>query len=400
MFLFYLTMIQAGHFYCIFVIVLVQFELFRELVNVRYVEAKEREMPLFRTLQWSWFLLAMIFVYGESLHNFCAEHPHLHRLTLITAYVHQISYVLYIAVFVTTVLTLKAGMYRFQLSQLMWTFLTIGMVVFQCKFLASNTLNGLFWYMFPMACVVNNDVTAYFCGITMGRKFINAPFLSLSPNKTWEGFMGAAVLTIIFGFFFPLLLARYTWFTCPVHDLYITELPPPLTCDVHDVFLPKDYTLPVWVSGVLAAAVRGGGAQVASKLMPLLSITLGESGLYVIRLLPIQLHGIMYGMFASFIAPFGGFLASGIKRAYKRKDFDAIFPGHGGMMDRMDCILIMIFFTSFHYRTFIETKLPTIGQIMRMVQHLPQADRVVLVAKIQELIAVGAAAIPPVGSSA
>ena len=62
MIIFYVSMLQAGHFYCILVAVLTQFELFRELVNVRYVEAKERSMPLFRTLQWSWFLLAMVFV--------------------------------------------------------------------------------------------------------------------------------------------------------------------------------------------------------------------------------------------------------------------------------------------------------------------------------------------------
>lgn len=62
MVVFYVSMLQAGHFYCILVSVLIQFELFRELVNVRYVAAKEREMPLFRTIQWSWFVLAMTLV--------------------------------------------------------------------------------------------------------------------------------------------------------------------------------------------------------------------------------------------------------------------------------------------------------------------------------------------------
>lgn len=45
--------------------VLTQAELYRELVNVRYVEGKR--MPAFRTLQWSWFFVAMFFVYGETL---------------------------------------------------------------------------------------------------------------------------------------------------------------------------------------------------------------------------------------------------------------------------------------------------------------------------------------------
>lgn len=42
-------------------------------------------------------------------------------------------------------------------------------------------------------------------------------------------------------------------------------------------------------------------------------------------------------MFASIIAPFGGFFASGFKRGFKIKDFGDSIPGHGGMTDRMDC---------------------------------------------------------------
>lgn len=48
-------------------------------------------------------------------------------------------------------------------------------------------------------------------------------------------------------------------------------------------------------------------------------------------LLRIQLHGLALGTFASLVAPFGGFFASGIKRAYKIKVRDARGPiGHGG----------------------------------------------------------------------
>jgi phosphatidate cytidylyltransferase len=42
-------------------------------------------------------------------------------------------------------------------------------------------------------------------------------------------------------------------------------------------------------------------------------------------------------LFASIIAPFGGFFASGFKRAFKIKDFGDSIPGHGGITDRMDC---------------------------------------------------------------
>jgi CDP-diglyceride synthetase len=37
------------------------------------------------------------------------------------------------------------------------------------------------------------------------------------------------------------------------------------------------------------------------------------------------------------VAPFGGFFASGFKRAFNIKDFGHSIPGHGGMTDRMDC---------------------------------------------------------------
>jgi Cytidylyltransferase family len=51
-------------------------------------------------------------------------------------------------------------------------------------------------------------------------------------------------------------------------------------------------------------------------------------------------------IFASLVAPFGGFFASGFKRAFNIKDFGHSIPGHGGMTDRMDCqyvkLLVMI----------------------------------------------------------
>lgn len=53
--------------------------------------------------------------------------------------------------------------------------------------------------------------------------------------------------------------------------------------------------------------------------------------------LSLQLHAVVMAMFASIIAPFGGFFASGFKRGFKIKDFGDSIPGHGGMTDRMDC---------------------------------------------------------------
>lgn len=115
----------------------------------------------------------------------------------------------------------------------------------------------------------------------MGKKFINAPFIAMSPNKTWEGFLGAAVITIISSFFVPALFSQFLWIICPAESLYLTPFPPLLQCKPHSVFIPKYYDIP-YVGNVL--------------------------------LYPMQFHGLGYGIFASLVAPFGGFFASAIKR--------------------------------------------------------------------------------------
>ena len=50
-------------------------------------------------------------------------------------------------------------------------------------------------------------------------------------------------------------------------------------------------------------------------------------------------------LFRSLVAPFGGFFASGFKRAFNIKDFGASIPGHGGVTDRMDCQFLMGLFS-------------------------------------------------------
>jgi len=49
---------------------------------------------------------------------------------------------------------------------------------------------GLIWFIMPILMVVINDVMAYMFGFFFGK----TPLIKLSPKKTWEGFVGGAVI--------------------------------------------------------------------------------------------------------------------------------------------------------------------------------------------------------------
>lgn len=117
-------------------------------------------------------------------------------------------------------------------GQYTWTIVTLGLIVFQMKYILTNIFNGtsrhaaqfwssvcfwltalgaligLIWFVFPVSLVVCNDCFAFFCGKLFGKKFVKTPFLRLSPNKTWEGFIGAFICTIVFGYFSSAWLAK------------------------------------------------------------------------------------------------------------------------------------------------------------------------------------------------
>lgn len=103
----------------------------------------------------------------------------------------------------------------------------------------------------------------------------------------------------------------------------------------------------------------------------------------VIPYLPYQLHLLVFAIFASLVAPFGGFFASGFKRAFDIKDFGHSIPGHGGMTDRMDCQYVNVtpvhlrthvfarflmgVFTYVYYSSLIREHHVTVGSILQMI---------------------------------
>merc|ERR1719323_2626237 len=91
---------------------------------------------------------------------------------------------------------------------------------------------------------------------------------------------------------------------------------------------------------------------------------------------PFFIHAIFMSIFASVIGPFGGFFASGFKRAFKIKDFGDIIPGHGGIMDRFDCQFLMATFVNVYIHSFIRTASPQ--KLMQQVFLLKPEEQLTL----------------------
>ena len=89
----------------------------------------------------------------------------------------------------------------------------------------------------------------------------------------------------------------------------------------------------------------------------------------------LEINAMVLGFFAGFIAPFGGFFASGVKRAFKIKDFGDSIPGHGGITDRMDCQIMMGMFTCVWVHTMLIPNDPSVNNILLQIAGLSYSDQ-------------------------
>jgi phosphatidate cytidylyltransferase len=323
----FVVIVYLGHLTIAGTMITLQIFTFSELVNLRYVKAKEKNMPFFRTLQWLWFAVAMFFAHGSSwlkapmginkhiFDNYIEKY--ILSKTVIQsemAFFELFTFGLFSIVFIMSVLSLKKDLYDYQITQFTWTLMCVVILVLQMKTLVYNIYNGIFWFIFPFLCVVANDSGAYFAGISLGgkifkyrvaeNKYQRITFLKLSPKKTWEGFIGAMFFTVLFGYYGSQYLGQIKYFGCAYNE--VSQKTYETQCMNDELFRDQ-----------------------------------------------IKYHGTIIALFASLVAPFGGFWASAMKRACNIKDFNNLIPGHGGFMDRLDCQFVMISFVYLYYATFI-----------------------------------------------
>ncbi|KAL6526595.1 phosphatidate cytidylyltransferase [Orobanche gracilis] len=334
----FVSVLYMGHLYIWAMVVVLQIFMAKELFNLLRRAHEDIRLPGFRLLNWHFFFTVMLFVYGrilsQRLVNTVTTDKVLYKLVSKFIKYHMVTcYFLYIAGFMWFILTLKKKMYKYQFGQYAWTHMNLIVVFTQSSFTVANIFEGIFWFLLPASLIVINDIAAYIFGFFFGK----TPLIKLSPKKTWEGFIGASFATMISAFLLANILGRFQWLTCPRKDLSTAWL----QCDPGPLFRPETFAVPEWFP----------------EWFPWREIWV----------LPVQWHALCLGLFASIIAPFGGFFASGFKRAFKIKDFGDSIPGHGGITDRMDCQMVMAVFAYIYHQSFVVPQSLSIEMIMDQI---------------------------------
>lgn len=122
-----------------------------------------------------------------------------------------------------------------------------------------------------------SDIGAYFFGVFFGRHPMNA---RISPHKTWEGFVGGCAVSLVFSFTYVAVVN--------------------VACGVP--MIPG-------VLDMVETPAHWGYVVLFALLFPILDNV-------------------------------GGFMFSAIKRHYEAKDWGRLLPGHGGILDRFDGVIV------------------------------------------------------------
>ncbi len=132
--------------------------------------------------------------------------------------------------------------------------------------------NGYRWFLLAVFLPWVSDVCAYFAGVTRGKTKI---LPKISPNKSFEGFLGGLAGSMLVSSFYFLLF-------------------------MHGQSPMREER---WQNFVF---------------------------------------GLLIGLVLSLVSQLGDWLASALKRWVRIKDFSHLLPGHGGILDRFDSVLMTL----------------------------------------------------------
>lgn len=385
----FILVIYLGHVPLMFMIFAIQATMCRELFKLARSDQQQRQpqqrsrrkRPVTSThfQQWYFFLTAAFWMYLRFVQtNLLVEITSNARLARVFGWLLRrhtfVSYSLYTAGIINFVLNLEKNHYLYQFGQFAWTHMILLVVFIPTSFFVRNIFDGLMWFLLPCALVIVNDISAYLTGFFIGR----TPLIKLSPKKTWEGFIGGLVLTLVASWILARFMSRFPWMVCERTDLSLGWL----HCEPEQLFKDHEYS----AAGLAQLAGPGGVSFLAylGRVLPrpvanwLLRAKLVAA--------PMQLHALVLSLFASVIAPFGGFFASGFKRGFKIKDFGDSIPGHGGMTDRMDCQVVMAVFAYLYFNNVVARQTVTVGYMLQKSLQLDGQHMLQLFTKLGNML--------------
>jgi len=162
------------------------------------------------------------------------------------------------------------------------------------------------------------------------------------------------------------MIDPYFWRTdpnrLPLHAVEVVILSVtfavPLLGDVFALFVGRAIGGPKFCPAVspkktIAGSIGGlVGSMVAAILVWLLSLWLCDEATRAY--LPTWWQYLVLGLLGGFVGQMGDLFASLVKRHCDLKDYSNLFPGHGGMLDRLDSVLFMALLM-YCYRLFFMT---------------------------------------------
>ncbi|KAI8576283.1 hypothetical protein K450DRAFT_283585 [Umbelopsis ramanniana AG] len=280
-------------------LLLVETKVVQELFNLPACTPDGKSLKKYAWISWYFYIIAALYVVPDAILSHFSENSignlisnkiwHWYIFTLYCAYCYG---------FCQSVRAMNTGSCQLELQRFCWAHMVTLWTIIQTYFVIRNIMAGLVWYVLPVTLVVCNDISAYVCGKLFGV----TQLCKLSPKKTLEGFIGAAIITLVFSVPLAHLLARHWYLICPVTSLKVTIWHKP-TCIPSAVLTPKEIEL---LPEILKHSMNH-----------MLNVNLS----FTVAYNDFQIHALVFGIFASFVAPFGGLLASAIKRASQVKDF-------------------------------------------------------------------------------
>lgn len=160
-------------------------------------------------------------------------------------------------------------------------------------------LIGVRFIVYMLLISMLTDTFAYFIGMKFGKHKMTP---NISPKKSWEGAIGGSIVATIIASIFAMYYG--------------------------DIFVVGTFLGDLFNSS--------GEKTLLDRLL------IGSNISFEVQFL----FAFILTFFATIVSQFGDLMASKLKRHYQIKDFGSIFPGHGGIMDRFDSVMLVSMFLS------------------------------------------------------